>query len=209
MTGPLRVIGYVRVSTDKQEVGPEVQVDALVRAAGAEGWKLDIVKEDAVSAATVSKRPILLGCLQDLQKKGHDAIAVSKVDRLSRSVDDGSTLLTTSKRQGWAIICLDIGVDTSTIMGSAMFTMALTFGEMERRRIGERTKESMAKIKADTGKHMGRRTLLPPETLSLVLTLRQTMTYAQAAEHLNAQRIPTATGGLWHPSTVHQIVHRQ
>lgn len=206
---PLRVIGYVRVSTDKQEVGPEVQIDTLTAEATRMGWDLTIVREDAASAATVSRRPIMLKALADLKAKRFDALAVAKLDRLSRSTDDGSTLLTNSTRQGWAIICLDLGVDTATIMGAGMFNMALNFAEIERRMIGRRTKESMAKIKADDPtRHMGRRSVLPTKTLERIRELRSAgLSMAKTAEALTAEGVATATGGTWHASTIRQVEH--
>jgi len=203
---PLRVIGYVRVSTDKQEIGPEVQIDALTAEAAKMGWDLTIVREDAVSAATVSKRPLMRQALADLKAKKFDALAVQKLDRLSRSTDDGSTLLANSTRQGWAIVCLDLGVDTATIMGAGMFNMALNFAEMERRRIGERTKDGMAKIKAnDPGKHMGRPSSQSPAAFDRIRHLRTTLSMAKTAAVLNAEGVPTATGGTWHASTISRI----
>ena len=202
----LRVIGYVRVSTDKQEIGPEVQIDALNTEATRMDWDLTIVREDAVSAATVSKRPLMRKALADLKAKKFDALAVSKLDRLSRSTDDGTTLLANSARQGWAIVCLDLGVDTATIMGAGMYNMALTFAEMERRRIGERTRDGMAKIKAnDPTKHMGRRSVLPAFTLDRIRELRATLSMAKTADALNSEGVPTATGATWHASTVRQV----
>jgi DNA invertase Pin-like site-specific DNA recombinase len=41
-------------------------------------------------------------------------------------------------------VILDLGIDTTTIMGEAMATMAATFAQVERRRIGERTREALA-----------------------------------------------------------------
>lgn len=203
----LRVIGYVRVSTDKQEVGPEVQIDTLTAEASRMDWDLTIVREDATSASTVSRRPKMLKALADLKAKRFDALAVAKLDRLSRSTDDGSTLLANSTRQGWAIICLDLGVDTATIMGAGMFNMALNFAEIERRLIGRRTKETMAKIKADDPtKHMGRRSVLPTETLIRIWELRTAgLSMARAAEALTIEGVPTATGRTWHASTIRQV----
>jgi DNA invertase Pin-like site-specific DNA recombinase len=204
---PLRVIGYVRVSTDKQEVGPEVQIDTLTAEAAKMGWQLTIVREDAKSAATISGRPLIRQALADLKAKKFDALAVAKLDRLSRSTDDGSTLLTNSTRQGWAIICLDLGVDTATIMGAGMYNMALNFAEMERRRIGERTRETMARIKAsDPDKHMGRPSVLPASTLDRIAELRASgLSMARTAAALIAEDVPTATGGTWHASTVRAV----
>ncbi len=202
----LRVIGYVRVSTDKQEIGPEVQVQALEAAAARSGWDLTIVREAAASAKSMANRPVLTTALANLKAKRFDALAVSKLDRISRSVHDFSGLLELSGRQRWALICLDLNVDTTTITGAAMAQVTVTFAEMERKKIAERTRDGMAKIKAnDPTKHMGRRSVLPASTLDRIRELRATLSMAKTADALNSAGVPTATGATWHASTVRQV----
>lgn len=206
---PLRVIGYVRVSTSKQDIGPVVQMAALEEAAAANGWDLDIRREDAASAASLKNRPVLAAALADLKAGRADALAVSKLDRLSRSVADFSAMLETASRQGWAVVSLDLGIDTTTITGAAMAQVTCTFAEMERKKIGERTRDGMAKIKANTGKHMGRRSVLPAETVARVRADRAAgLSMARIAETLNAEGVPTATGRTWHASTIRQVLNR-
>lgn len=205
----LRVIGYVRVSTNKQDIGPEVQIAALTAEAQRNGWTLDLRREDAASAKTLRNRPVLAQALADLKAGQADALAVSKLDRLSRSVADFAGLLETANRQRWALICLDLGIDTSTITGAAMAQVTCTFAEMERKKIAERTRDGMAKIKADTGKHMGRRSVLPAETVILIEAERAAgLSLAKIAEKLNAEGVPTATGRTWHASTIRQVLTR-
>lgn len=206
---PLRVIGYVRVSTSKQDIGPVVQMAALEDAAAANGWELDIRREDAASAASLKNRPVLAAALADLKAGRADALAVSKLDRLSRSVADFSAMLETASRQGWAVVSLDLGIDTTTITGAAMAQVTCTFAEMERKKIGERTRDGMAKIKANTGKHMGRRSVLPAETVERIRADRAAgHSMARIAETLNAEGVPTATGRTWHASTIRQVLNR-
>lgn len=57
---PLRVVGYVHVSTDKQDIGPEVQTAELEAEAQRMSYELTLVTELAVSAASVSKRPLMV-----------------------------------------------------------------------------------------------------------------------------------------------------
>lgn len=205
----LRVIGYVRVSTNKQDIGPEVQIAALTAEAQRNGWTLDLRREDAASAKTLRNRPVLAQALADLKAGQADALAVSKLDRLSRSVADFAGLLETANRQRWALICLDLGIDTSTITGAAMAQVTCTFAEMERKKIAERTRDGMAKIKADTGKHMGRRSVLPAETVTRIEAERAAgLSLAKIAEKLNAEGVPTATGRTWHASTIRQVLTR-
>lgn len=74
-------------------------------------------------------------------------------------MEDGTRLLGDSQRQGWRIICPDLGVDTATIMGAGLYNMALKFAEIERQFIGKRTRAAMAKL-GET-KHLGRKRRRP------------------------------------------------
>lgn len=204
-----KVIGYVRVSTDKQEIGPEVQTAALEAEAARQGWEIKILREDFASAKSLTGRPVLASALRELKAGRADALVVSKLDRLSRSVADFSALLEISNRQQWALICLDLGIDTGTITGAAMAQVTVTFAEMERKKIGERTRDGMAKIKATTGKHMGRRSVLPEETIALIRSLREAgASLASIAKTLSTEGVPTAMGCSWHASTIRQILNR-
>lgn len=204
---PIRVIGYVRVSTNKQEVGPEVQIGALEAEATRNGWDLTIRREDAASAKSLQRRPVLGAALDDLRTGRFDALAVSKLDRLSRSVADFSAILELADRQRWAVIALDLRVDTTTVTGRAMAQVTCTFAEMERRRIGERTREGMARIKATTGKHMGRPSTLATDVVRRVIAARKEgRTLQGIADDLNSSGIATATGRSWTPSTVRAVV---
>ncbi|WP_394253707.1 recombinase family protein [Arthrobacter pityocampae] len=202
-----RVIGYIRVSTDKQDIGPEVQRAALEAEAQRQGWNLTIAQENAASAKSLRNRPILAAALADLKAGAYDALAVSKLDRLSRSVADFATILETASRQRWAVISLDLGIDTSTITGAAMAQVTCTFAEMERKKIAERTRDGMARIKATTGKHMGRVSALPAATVERIRAEREAgHSMAAIALTLNAEGIPTATGKTWHASTIRQVL---
>jgi len=208
-TTPLTVIGYVRVSTNKQDIGPEVQIAALQTEADRNGWNLDLRRENAASAKSLRNRPVLAQALADLKAGKADALAVSKLDRLSRSVADFAGLLETATRQRWALICLDLGIDTSTITGAAMAQVTCTFAEMERKKIAERTRDGMAKIKTTTGKHMGRRSVLPQATVDRIHRERAAgLSMAKIADLLNTEGVPTATGRTWHASTVRQVLSR-
>ncbi|MEQ4518256.1 recombinase family protein [Pseudarthrobacter sp. B907] len=204
---PLKVIGYIRVSTSKQDIGPEVQRAALESEAKRNGWDLTIRREEAASGKSLKNRPVLASALADLKAGAYGALAVSKLDRLSRSVADFAGMLETANRQRWALICLDLGIDTSTITGAAMAQVTCTFAEMERKKIAERTRDGMAKIKATTGKHMGRRSTLPEATIRRIMSEREGgASLAGIARTLNEGAVPTAAGGKWYASTVRQVL---
>lgn len=203
---PLRVLGYVRVSTDKQDISPEVQTAELQAEAQRMGYDLTLVTELAVSAASVSKRPLMVQALADLKAGRYHGLMVSKLDRLSRNMEDGTRLLGDSQRQGWRIVCLDLGVDTATIMGAGMFNMALNFAEIERRMIGKRTKDAMAEV--GKTKHLGRKRQLPSEVVDRIKAERAAgVTLTAIAEGLNTDQVPTSQGGAkWYPSTVKAVL---
>jgi DNA invertase Pin-like site-specific DNA recombinase len=148
----------------------------------------------------------MLQALADLKAGRFDGLAVSKLDRLSRNMEDGSRLLADSQRQGWRIICLDLGVDTATIMGSGMFNMALNFAEIERRMIGKRTKDAMKQLKET--KHVGRPRTIPMETVHTVLELRKAgMSLSAVGRRMNELAIPSASGQVdWSPSKVQSVL---
>lgn len=206
---PLRVIGYVRVSTNKQDIGPDVQIADLRREADAKGWELEIRREHAASAKRMDNRPVLQAALKELARKrdrAYDALAVSKLDRLTRDVADGAGLLKVARKQGWALVCLDLGVDTSEDTGAAMAQMTLTFAELERKRIGQRTAGAMQQIKQDKAKHMGRASALPERVRVRISDERQAGTsYAKIATALNEDGTPTAGKGQWYASTVKAV----
>ncbi|WP_427174454.1 recombinase family protein [Arthrobacter sp. 92] len=203
---PLKVIGYIRVSTSKQDIGPEVQRTELEAEAKRNGWELTIRREEAASATSLKNRPVLASALADLKAGTYEALAVSKLDRLSRSVSDFAGMLETANRQRWALICLDLGIDTSTITGAAMAQVTCAFAEMEAKKISERTRKGMAEIKKG-GKHMGRRSVLPASTVRQIVSERQNgVSLAGIARNLNEGAVPTATGGKWYASTVKQVL---
>ena len=212
MSTPRRVIGYIRVSTNKQDIGPEVQVRELTREAEARGWELDLRREDAASAKSLKGRPILAQALADLKAGRADVLAVSKLDRLSRSVADFARILDDAERQHWDVICLDLGVDTTTITGRAMAQVTATFAEMERRRIGERTRAAMAQLPPEVRDRMrrgGRPVAVSPDAVSRARELRASgLTLQAVCDQLTAEGVPTATGGQWWPATVSKMLDR-
>ena len=74
---------------------------------------------------------------------------------------------------------------------------------------GRHGKRGIALDKADTGRHMGRRSVLPPATVDRIRHEREGgLSLARIAAVLNDESVPTATGRTWHASTVRQVLGR-
>jgi DNA invertase Pin-like site-specific DNA recombinase len=119
----MRVVGYVRVSTEEQAVsgaGLEAQRRAIVAECRRRGWELVETIEDAGYSAKDMKRPGVQEALRALEAGEAKALVVAKLDRRSRSMLDFAALMATAQKQHWTLVALDCAVDTSTPAGEAM-----------------------------------------------------------------------------------------
>ena len=130
-------IGYARVSTIEQNL--DLQRDALL-AAGCER-----VIADTTSGA-VASRPGLEKVKEQL--RAGDTLVVWRLDRLGRTLTGVLEVLEQIEKQGVHFVSLTEKFDTSSSFGKAMLHMALTFAQLERDLISERTKAGMAVAKA-------------------------------------------------------------
>ena len=144
----MKVVGYIRVSTEEQAdsgAGLEVQRAAITAEAERRGFELLAIHEDAgASGKALSGRPGLAHALAAVDQGEADALIVAKLDRLSRSLLDFSELMARSRRRGWALVALDLQVDTTTPAGEMLASILAVFAQFERRLIGQRTREALA-----------------------------------------------------------------
>ena len=201
----MRVLGYTRVSTEEQAssgLGLAAQEAALRLEADHRGWELEIVTDAGISGASIAKRPALCDALARLGRGEADALATPKLDRLSRSVADFAGMVERARRERWSLICLDLGVDTSTPTGEAMAGMVAVFAQMERRLIGERTRVALQAKKAK-GARLGRPRLLSDEAVARAVALRADgLTLQATADQLTAEGFTRPKGGTWTPGAV-------
>ena len=140
------------------------------------------------------ERPALTQALEYLAAGKYEGLVVAKLDRLSRSVMDFADLLDRSRREGWALVTLDLGVDTTTSAGKMVSQVVAVIAEFERERISERITAALA-AKKRRGERLGRPTRLAPKTRDLIWRMRRDgLTLREIASRLNADGISTATG---------------
>lgn len=198
----LRLIGYTRVSTEEQSesgLGLAAQRDAIERDAARRGAELVGVRQDAsASGKSLDGRPELAAALAAIEAGEADGLVVAKLDRLSRSVRDLADLLERSRRNGWALVALDLGIDTTTPTGEAMASMVGVFAQLERRLASERTIAALAAARA-RGIRLGRPARLTAEVAATAwhMRARRRYTYERIAAELNRTGVSTADGNAW------------
>jgi len=138
-------IGYARSSTVDQEAGYQAQIRAL-KVAGCE-------KVFAEQVSSVGHRSELEAAL-DYAREG-DALVVTKLDRLARSVAHLVAIGEKLDAKGVSLRVLEQAIDTSTPTGRLMFNMLGSVAQFERELMLERQREGVAKAKAE-GKYKGR-----------------------------------------------------
>lgn len=205
----MRVIGYCRVSTTEQgdsRAGLEAQESAIRGEVERRGWSLEAMRSDVASGKSLRHRPDLEATLGDLRDHRADALIVAKLDRLSRSVLDFASVMETAHGQGWSVVVLDLGVDTTTTNGKLIAHIMIALAQWERELIGDRTRAGLAAIKA-RGTKLGRPSNIDDETRRLIGVLRRSgMSYDKIAKRLTEEGVPTAQGGRWHGATVRKVL---
>jgi DNA invertase Pin-like site-specific DNA recombinase len=199
----MRVIGYLRVSTADQDYGIEVQRHAIASEAERRGWDVEWITDHGETGKNAN-RPGLTAALAQLDAREADALIVSKLDRLSRSVVDFGAILrrATDRRRGWGLVALDVGIDLTTPTGRLVAHILIAVAEWEGDIISERTKAGLAMAKS-RGVVPGPASKIPPAVVRRIKTGRgRGLTFRAIADRLNRDAVPTSRGGRWHASTV-------
>lgn len=139
------LVGYARTSTIEQAAGLEAQRRDLLTV-GVE----DIFSEQVSS---VAERAQLEAALRTLRKD--DALVVTKIDRLARSVADLCAIVKRIEAKGATLRILAMNLDTATPTGKLMLNVLGSVAQFEREVMLERQREGIAKAKVD-GKYKGR-----------------------------------------------------
>lgn len=221
----MRVIGYVRVSTNEQAengVSLAAQDQRIRTYCKANGWQcIGVIRDDGHSAKDL-KRPGLQQLLEEVPRKTcrFSGIVVTKLDRLTRSVRDLVYLTDIADKHRIALVSIQEAVDTGTATGKLFRAIVTSISEWERGIIGERTREALA-YKRRNGERIGTipygftlakdgtQLVAVPAEAKVLAKIAKARTrgksYERIADDLNADRIPTKSGRQWYPATVRSV----
>lgn len=152
----MKVALYIRVS--RTDLNLDNQRYALENYAKAQGWEYCIFEEEESTRKT---RPVKEQVLNLLRRGKFDAVAVYKLDRWARSLQELIMNITELKERGRGFISVTQPIDTTSSSGMLMFQLLGAFAEFEREMIRERTIAGLQRVKAQ-GKTLGRPRKTPP-----------------------------------------------
>lgn len=225
-----KVVIYCRASTGKQEISPEAQEARLRQQAEFKGFEVvEVLVDKGISGGKgQDERPGLKKALDMLEDGSANTLMVTKLDRLSRSVSDGSRMIEQYFRGKHHLVVLEPDIDTTSDFGEFTANLMLNIGQLERRLISTRTSEALNYLSSQ-GVVLGGRTFgwqhseerdkdgrrirveIPEEqeAIKLMVEMRTSgETFERIAMRLNMEAIPTAMGGKWYRGTVQKILKR-
>lgn len=222
---PRHAVGYLRVSTDEQHLGPEAQRAAIERWCAANGLELVAVREDhgVSGGAELDARPGLLGALDDLRAHRAGVLVVAKRDRLARDVVIAAMVERLVSRSGARIDSADGSGNGAGPEAEMMRGIMAVFAQYERALIRARTRAALG-VKRARGERVGEvpygyrlgadgRTLeADPSEQAVIAAVRRLraegLSLRAIAERLNADAAP-ARGQRWHLTSVARLVRRE
>jgi len=178
------VYGYARVSTAGQAKDGnslDHQEKVLTEAGAAE------IYADSFTGAKLD-RPRLLALLEKLQ--AGDTLIVAKLDRIARSLTEGSRLVTELLERKITVNILNIGVMDNTPSSRLIRNIFFSFAEFERDMIVERTQEGKALARTKAGFKEGRPKAYTPEQLRHAVALLDSHSYTEV---VNMTKISKST----------------
>jgi DNA invertase Pin-like site-specific DNA recombinase len=233
------VIGYIRVSTDDQQLGPEAQQKALTDWCRVHDAQLvETFTDHGVSgAAELDRRPGLMQALAALRTRSATILLVAKTDRLARDGLLARLLEREVQRTGARVLSTDGVGNDDTPEGRLMRGIQTDFAEYERALIRMRTKAALS-VKKARGERVGQipygwqlgadgKVLQPHTEEQLVLELMQlwrmveALSYRQIARRLNLhgvaarprpkKGVPAGEGppSRWHYPAVRRLCLRE
>jgi DNA invertase Pin-like site-specific DNA recombinase len=216
------VIGYCRVSTDKQAdrgVSLDAQMAKIRAMAVVQGVEVSEVLTDAGESAKSLQRPAMELLLAMVDAGQVQTVIIAKLDRLTRSVKDLAELLERFQRRNVSLVSVSESLDTGSAAGRLVLNIMVSVGQWEREAIGERTATALQHKKAQKrvysptpyGYERNDDVLMPlPAEQEIVnrihLMSADGYSLRKIATTLNAEGVPTKLGRSWAAETVRVVL---
>ncbi len=113
----------------------------------------EIYEDEGFSGGNIN-RPQFQKFLEDERKSPYDVLICYRLDRISRSISDFSSLISELTKLNTNFISIKEQFDTKTPMGRAMMYIASVFAQLEREVIAERIRDNMLEL-SKTGIWLG------------------------------------------------------
>lgn len=143
----MKIFGYARVSTDKQDTSASAQQEKIKAWALLNDHELIGVEVDIDEFSGDLKRPGIQRVLEMVRGKKIDGVIITKLDRLTRSVSDTSDLMALFRKTGVQIIDISQALDFATATGRLVVGMRALIAQYEREITGERTSDCLQNLK--------------------------------------------------------------
>ena len=158
------IYGYARVSTVKQIAGNSLEEqETILRGEGCQ--EVFVVQY----TAKTTDRPKLKELM--LRMEPNDTLIVTKLDRLARTVQEGSKLIQDLIDRDITVIIKNLGTISSKPMDKLMLNMLLSFAQFEHSMIIERTQAGKEIAKTKDGFKDGRPLKYTPHQLDHAMRL--------------------------------------
>lgn len=201
-------LGYLSVPADANgSAQAEVleQTEAIQGACEDRGLELVRVLSDADSGTGGDlERPGLRRVLELVAAGEASCMVVQGLERLGGSASAVGTLVSWFESEGRRLVAADLGFDTENSTGKVAARALVAAGQLERRKLAERTRRGVAAARAN-GAGAGRPSVADrPELRERIAIMRaEGMTLQAIADELNAEGVATLRGGShWRPSSV-------
>lgn len=137
-----------------EQFSPDAQMQTIEQSCAMKGWKLVKVFKEGRSAKEGNNRPELAKALDFVEVCNADVFIAYKLDRFTRSVVDGASILKRLRDKGKHLVSASDGIDTTSMTGDLLCKLLVLLAEFERERMRERVMDARAAAEAE-GRHPG------------------------------------------------------
>lgn len=216
---------YCRISSDPKErrLGVERQEQDCRELAGRLGWTVtEVYTDNDMSASKGKFRPAFNRMMKDAEQGKADAVLVTKIDRLTRSLAEFSTFMDWIDQHKVSFATTE-GDNTDTESGQTILGIKAVMARGEARRIRERVRRSMVQH-AEQGKprrggdrpygydQSGERDTIIAEEARVIRELKDRLLAGESLRSLSfdleKRGITSVAGGAWTAATIRRMILR-